>query len=131
MSDIAPKLPRLPSPLEDKKIGVLAHDAAYTDMRLSDVVWSDQHADGVHFETVRMANVDLSGARLEKLRMSDGELTRCNLANLHGLGAQASRVVIEGSRLTGISLTDASLCDVTVRNCRADLASFASPIWSA
>ena len=49
---------------------------------------------------------------------------KCNLANLRGLGAQATRVTIEGSRLTGISLMEASLRDITVRDCRVDLASF-------
>ena len=104
MSDVAPKPPRLPSELDEEEVGVLAHDAAYSDIALSEVVGSDQHADGVHFNTVRLTDVNLSASRLDRLRLTDGELTRCNFANVRGFGAEVTRVAIEGSRLTGISL---------------------------
>src|SRR5918997_3017896 len=124
MSDVVPKPPRLPSQLDEKQLGVLVHDAAYTDMTLAEVVGSDQHADGVRFNTVRLTDVNLCGSRLQELKLTDGELTRCNFANVRGTGAQATRVAIEGSRLTGISFREASLCDVAIRDCRVDLASF-------
>lgn len=122
--DFLPAPPRLPSQLERADIGGLAHDAAYTDVSLSGVVWSDQHADRVQLETVRLVDVDLSDSRVEQLSVTDAELTRCNLANVQGLGTKATRVAIDTSRLTGVALPEASLRDLTVQGCRVDLATF-------
>ena len=75
-------------------------------------------------DTVRVSRVDLSGSRLDGLRLRDAGLAGCNLANLSSRGAEAARVRIEHSRLTGIGLHEGSLQDVTVTGCRVDLASF-------
>jgi hypothetical protein len=74
---------------------------------------------------VRLTNVDLSGSRLESLRVVDGELRGCNLGNVQALGAELTRLDIEGGRLTGLALSEAVLRDVTLKDCRIDLASFA------
>lgn len=77
------------------------------------------------FARCRLDRVDLSGARLERLRLVDCAIAAGNLANVAGRGAELTRVELSGSRLTGLSLTEAVLSDVTVRDCRVDLASFA------
>lgn len=112
------------SKLERADITALAHDAAYVDIDLADAALPDQHARGVGFETVKLTKVDLSGSRLDHLRVADGELSACNLANVQGRGADLMRVIIETSRLTGIALPETVLRDVTMRECRIDLASF-------
>src|SRR3954468_7030010 len=71
-----------------------------------------------------VAGADLSGQRAESLSLTDVEFTRCNLANLQVPRARMSRVAIADSRLTGATLTESHLRDVTIRGCRADLSSF-------
>lgn len=105
-------------------ITALEHDARINEIELSAVALVDQHANGVTFATVRLDRVDVSGSRLEHLRIVDGVLSGCNLANLHGHSAHMKRVRIASSRLTGIDLAESALSDVTFRGCRIDLASF-------
>ncbi len=119
-----PREPQLPPRLEGGTIAALGHDARITELELVGTSLIDQHASGVTFETVKLARIDLSGSRLEHLRIIDGTLHDCNLANLQGRSASAKRVTIESSRLTGIDLAEGALIDVTVRGCRIDLASF-------
>jgi uncharacterized protein YjbI with pentapeptide repeats len=61
---------------------------------------------------------------LEHLRILDGVLSRCNLANVRARSAHAERVVIDSSRLTGIDFAEGALADVSFRDCRIDLAAF-------
>lgn len=122
---VRPRPPRLPAQLEETPNAALEHDATFSDARLSDVAWSHKHAGGVRLQAVRLVNGDLSGSRLEKLGLSDCELTGCELANVEARGTDATRVRIEESRLTGIAFPEGSLRDFLVRGCRVDLASFA------
>jgi uncharacterized protein YjbI with pentapeptide repeats len=89
----SPGQPQLPPQINPGEIAALDHDARVTDIELSDVTLADQHANGVTFETVRLARVDLSGSRLEHLRIIDGVLGGCNLANLHGRSASMSNTM--------------------------------------
>jgi len=75
-------------------------------------------------DTVRITRADLAGTKFPQLRVVDAQLTDCNLANLDARGAAATRVAIDRSRLTGISLPGCTMHDVRVRGCRVDLASF-------
>ena len=73
-----------------------------------------------------MIGEDHTGARCEELSLVDAELARCDLANLHALGARVTRIVLDDCRLTGIVINEGRLTDVVVRGCRADMASFAA-----
>lgn len=119
-----PRDSQLPTHLDQVAIDTLEHDARISELELADASLADQHANGVTFGTVKLARVDLSGSRLEHLKITDGALYACNLANIRGRGASIERVRIEGSRLTGIDLTEGALIDVTLQGCRIDLASF-------
>ena len=123
-NSVLPRPPRLPAQLEETPSGTLEHEATFSDASLPNVAWSGQQAGGVRLQAVRLVNGDLSGARLEKLGLSDCELTRCELANLEGRGTQATRVRVQESRLTGIGFPEGTLRDLLVRGCRLDLASF-------
>jgi uncharacterized protein YjbI with pentapeptide repeats len=120
----SPGQPQLPHQINPGKIEALHHDDRIGDIELSDIAMIDQHANGVTFETVKLARVDLSGSRLEHLHIVDGALDGCNLANLRGRNANMKRVRVKSSRLTGIDLAESALSDVTVSGCRIDLASF-------
>ncbi len=73
----------------------------------------------------RVEGADHSGAAQRSLLIADTELIRCNLANARFGGAELSRVLLRGCRMTGISLADSALRDVVFADCRIDLASFA------
>lgn len=119
-----PREPDLPTQLDRDEIATLTHDARIGEIELSSLFLAGQHANGVTIETARIDRADLSGSRLEHLRIADCALEGCNLANLYARGGSIERVRIQNSRLTGIDLTEGTLRDVTLRDCRIDLASF-------
>lgn len=122
----APHGPDLSSQLEPWEISAIAHDDAFVEVELKNIALPDQHARGLAFKTAKLFKVDLSGSRLDDLRASNIELEGCNLANVHSRRAKVFRATIASTRLTGTSLFDATLDDVTIRNGRVDLASFGS-----
>ena len=120
-----PPLPaRLPAELERATIRALAHEAACSEVELISLSIAEQDAGGVKLDNARLSGVDVSGSRLEALRLIDAALERCNLANVQARRSVATRVCIEASRMTGLALSETTLQDVTVRDCRVDLASF-------
>ena len=80
---------------------------------------------GVEIGESRLVDVDLSGAKLAGLRLTDVIVERGNLANMVAPEISVSRAVITGARLTGAQWTRGRLVDVLFRDCRIDLATFA------
>jgi uncharacterized protein YjbI with pentapeptide repeats len=119
-----PLPPRLPSWLEKATMRALTDDAACSEVELASLSIAEQHTQGVKLDSARISDVDVSGSRLDGLRLVDDLLERCNLANVQARRAAATRVSIENSRMTGVTLSEATLHDVMVRDCRVDLASF-------
>ncbi len=119
-----PREPRLPLQLDRGAIDTLHHDGELSESELAGASLANQSASGFRFVTVRLADVDLSGSRLEHLAITDGALRRSNLANVHAARASLNRVSVEGSRMTGIAMPEAALKDVSLQGCRIDLASF-------
>jgi uncharacterized protein YjbI with pentapeptide repeats len=120
----APALPELPRDLDQQEVTALDHDASFEEVELREGSFSGQHASGVRFQTVALSAVDASGAQLERLRLGDCELQDCNLANVTAPRAEISSVRIVRSRLTGFRVAEGELRDVTIQDCRVDLASF-------
>jgi hypothetical protein len=122
----SPTRPELPDELERATRDSLEHDATLAELELSGAPLSDQNARGVSFQTARLTGIDLSGSRLEHVRITEAVLSGCNLANVHARAAHVQTVLIQGSRLTGMALPEGRLTDVTFKDCRIDLASFGS-----
>ena len=120
----APGEPELPAELERLALTALGHDASFGEIEAAGASLPDQNARGVTFQVARLSEVDLSGSRLEHLRIIDGVLSGCNLANIVARSVHAERVVVDSSRMTGIDLAEGVLTDVTFRDCRIDLAAF-------
>lgn len=120
----APDAPQLEEQLERCEISSLHHDSVFEEVSVEGAELCEQNAGGVMVKTARVLRSDLSGSRLSHLRVNDGLLGACNLANVAAPNAALTRVSIEDARLTGVALTDAQLADVTIRDCRVDLASF-------
>jgi uncharacterized protein YjbI with pentapeptide repeats len=80
---------------------------------------------GAIVEGARLVDVDLGGARLRALRLTDVAIERGNLANTAAAELSAHRVVVAGARLTGAQWSGGTIADATFRDCRIDLATFA------
>jgi uncharacterized protein YjbI with pentapeptide repeats len=76
-------------------------------------------------QDARIAAERIDASREKPLELTDAELLRCDLSNVHAPGSTLVRVAISDGRLTGLALTESRLRDVTIDGCRADLASFA------
>jgi uncharacterized protein YjbI with pentapeptide repeats len=81
--------------------------------------------DGARIAGARLVGLDLAGARLRGLGLTDVLVERGNLANVAAPELSLRRVVIAGARLTGAQWTRGTIGDVTFRDCRIDLATFA------
>ena len=122
----SPAEPDLPDELTPAELRELGHDERLNELELRDLDLHDQSARGVSISACRLASADLSGSRLEHLSLVDSVVQTCNLANVRGRSAQLRKVLVLGSRVTGIDLGSATLRDVTFRDCRIDLASFST-----
>ena len=76
-------------------------------------------------ELERMVDADLGGQTIRGWRLNDVAIERGNLANLVAPELTLRRVAVSGARLTGVQWTRGSIADVTFRDCRIDLATFA------
>ena len=66
-----PTEPELPDELERAEITQLSHDERLSEVELSDLSLPDQRANGVTLDAARISAVDLSGSRLEHLRIAE------------------------------------------------------------
>ena len=83
-----PQLPHALEQLDPLSPRSLADETTYAEVALTDLELPVQHARGVALESVVLRRVDLSGSRLEGLRLLDATFTGCNLANLQARGAE-------------------------------------------
>jgi hypothetical protein len=123
----SPREPDLPDELpEGPVLGSLASETTLEALSLGDVDLRDADAAGVTLRTVRLHGTRLAGARLDGLELIDTALYGCDLANVRA-SAHAGwiRVRAQTCRMTGLTVGDGLLRDVTLRECRLDLASFA------
>ncbi len=119
-----PEQPDLSDDLAPSTLDSLSHDVVLSELELANSDLRDQHANGVQFQAAAVTDVDLSGSRLDDLRITDSEFRACNLANIRAQRANVLRVLVADCRLTGLHVSEAQLRDVTIRDCRVDLASF-------
>lgn len=117
-----PVPPRLPEPLRPAGDADPEHDAV---LRAAQITWDGGarvDARGVRVVGGRLDAVDLTGARLPLLDLSDVLVAGGSLANADLREAAWRRVEVRGARLTGVRLTDARLDDIVLADCRIDLA---------
>lgn len=120
-----PRDPSLPPQLEPApSLTSLQHDETIVEQSLGELDLSNGHANGVSLRGVRLHGTDLSGSELPELDLTDAQLRGCNLANLRTPRGNWLRIVADGCRMTGLTLSAGALCDVTIRDARVDLASF-------
>ena len=90
--------------------------------------WREEDLSGLRAEAVELVEcvlerVELAGADLPRLALTDVRLADCSLANVRSLRADLVRVDLKGCRLTVLELPEASGRLVRFADCRADLVS--------
>jgi uncharacterized protein YjbI with pentapeptide repeats len=110
-----PRPSKTPSPPEPPRLGDDVEDADVAAL-----------APGSTVERARLADTELTGARLRGVRLLDVAVQRGNLANTAAPELTLRRVEIAGARLTGAQWTTGTIADTTFRDCRIDLATFAA-----
>ena len=117
--DLPPHLEPLTLTPDDAADGESWEGVAVGDAALAEI---DARALG--FVESRLERVDLSGATLMSLFLSECELVRCDLSNARVHAGSARRVTFTESRLTGLAWTKGELRESELRDCRANLSSF-------
>jgi uncharacterized protein YjbI with pentapeptide repeats len=102
----------------------VADGESWEEVELVDTALPGIDARALGFMEARFERVDLSGAKLPNLFLSECELDRCDLSNAAAHAGSMRRVTCTGGRLTGLRWTSGELRDTTFRDCRVDLASF-------
>jgi uncharacterized protein YjbI with pentapeptide repeats len=127
-SERDPRAPQLALDLETPGVmsasEVFVDDAFHEGLRLKNAQCSEAVATGVELRSFVLSEVDLSGAKLDRLDLQDGSIKHSNLANLRSQSCSLHRVEIEACRLTGTMLVEPRLLDVVFRNSPIDLSSF-------
>ncbi len=123
---IAPEPPDLPDELEaaEPPAKLLGQELELLLLERADL--SDANASRIRLVESRLADVDLSGAKLEYATFRDVFVTEGSWANVRATGIVLRRVELERVRLTGAELFGSELDDVAFVDCRLDLASFRS-----
>jgi uncharacterized protein YjbI with pentapeptide repeats len=118
ISPVAPKiLPQL-----DEWMGIVG-----AEIELADCVVGDKDFSAVQrleVEGCKLAGVNLTGAKLAKLQMSDAVLSRTEAAGMHAPEAACLRMIIQDSRFTGADFGEALLEDCTFEAVKFDEAGF-------
>jgi uncharacterized protein YjbI with pentapeptide repeats len=119
-------MPRIVVGLESPEVPsqVFVDEARHEDLHLAEIRYGDIKAEQVEIKRFAFTRIDLSGAQLNGLNLEDGSIRGCNLANLRSRSCTVERVQIDGSALTGATLSEPLLRDVVLRDCPIDLSSF-------
>ena len=99
-------------------------EATFRRLGFFDRELSAQSVESVEFEQCRFRGTDFSGTTLANSGFTDCLFESGNLANLRGERSSMRRVSLSILRMTGFHWIDGSLRDVTVSECRMDLAVF-------
>jgi hypothetical protein len=121
---IAPSPPDLPDELVavERPAKLSGREVEQSLLQRSDLAGED--ARRLRLVEARLVEVDLTGAALDHATLRDVIVREGSWANVGAGGVTLRRVVLERVRLTGAELSNGVLEDVSVVDCRLDLASF-------
>ncbi len=120
-----PRLPGLDEDLPVLDVDALGHEDTFDGVRVEGAALAGMRASGVTFTSSRLVDVELGGANLEALALTEVVVARGDLSNVEARRAGIRVAALSGCRMTGIALTQATLLDVTIRGAQLNLASFA------
>ena len=123
---IKPKLPLLPatSSLVVGDPRALSAESTIENVCLKDIDFTQGKAPNSVLEESIIDHGSFIDARLEKVHMTDVEISKSNLSALHSSEGSFIRVRIRTTRLTGVDLSRALIKDVVLEDCVLDMANF-------
>jgi len=103
---------------------VLGAGEHYADVVLSNRSFSRQTAARVTIQRARFQNVEMAGANLKYLRLTDTRFDHCDLANMDCSQSTLDRIELLDCRVTGVKLVDSNVKNASFEDCKIDLAQF-------
>lgn len=122
-SVLDPRLPSQPEPIQ-LKLADIGDDGCFADAIVKDGSLTDLRAGRLEFSRFTLRHVDLQGAELPRLELTDVFFDQSDLANGKWAESILFRTRFVDSRLTGSDLAGSSLRHVTFERCALDLSSF-------
>jgi uncharacterized protein YjbI with pentapeptide repeats len=121
-----PRKPVAPSSLEiaTEQDHDLESEATFKALGFYNLQMPEREADSVEFVQCRFRSSNFSGSVLNQSTIRDCLVQTCDWANMRSEGATWTRVELNGSRMTGLTISDSSVHDVLFEDCRLDLSAW-------
>jgi uncharacterized protein YjbI with pentapeptide repeats len=110
--------------LERAMVDGLEQGLSLEDVLIASVSFRGSDAGSVRLERSHLSDVDLGDARLRALSMVDTSAERVDAANGDWGAGKLRRVLLDDSRLTGLSLAETHLEEVQFKGCKLDYINF-------
>src|SRR5262245_24630136 len=123
LSIASPELPDEKSPGAPFE-GLLGAGEHYADLVLSNQSLAGQTAARVTIQRARFQSVEMAGANLKYLRLTDTRFDHCDLANMDCSQSTLDRIELLDCRVTGVKLVDSNVKNAAFEDCKIDLAQF-------
>jgi uncharacterized protein YjbI with pentapeptide repeats len=123
-----PSLPDLPAELTAASLPAAElHDGAvHAGLFVAGADLSGREAAGAELDKCRYRDVSFAQGRLSRVRVTDVEFDRCDLANLRARDSSVRRSMVTATRMTGLSWITGVIRDVIFDSCRIDLGYFSA-----
>lgn len=121
--------PHLPAELTPLPEPALAHAADWSGVDVRGEVGGPQAVDDVEVFSSRLANVDLTGRRFERVRLVDVLVEDSELSGATMTEAHFTRVEFRRCRLSGFVASAMKARHVRFVDCKADGATFRRTVW--
>ena len=121
-----PRLVPVPAPLRDPD---LVDGTDWAGVEVTGEVGGDAEVDSVDVAASRLANLRLTGRRIDGLHMVDVLVEDCELSGVTIPAAYLRRVEFRRCRVSGLSAPNLRAHDVRFTDCRADGVSFRMSAW--
>lgn len=118
-----PAPPRLPADLRPAAEDIDGLDGVFQ-LSIQGADFAGLDLSEAEVEQTRLGKVNLSGAHGSGVTMVDCVFEQCDLANAEFEGGGLRRVSVTDSRLTGLTLIDGMVRDVTFTGSKLDMANF-------
>lgn len=122
----APRLLRVPAELRDPD---LVDGTDWVGVDLSGELAGEAEVDSVDVAASRLANLRLTGRRIDRLHMVDVLVEDCELSGVMMPEAYLRRVEFRRCRMSGLSAPNLRAHHVRFTDCRADGVSFRMSAW--
>jgi uncharacterized protein YjbI with pentapeptide repeats len=121
-----PRLLPVPAPLRDPE---LVDGTEWAGVEITGDVGGEAEVDSVDVAASRLANLCLTGRRIDGLHMVDVLVEDCELSGVTMPAAYLRRVEFRRCRMSGLSAPNLRAHHVRFSDCRADGASFRMSAW--